>query len=248
MFPGNWEEAEALVSQVLTTWRDAGNYYGLASTLYLSSMIASGQGNYEVAKARFEECLDLARKLPNDWLVAWVLLGLGDAMYALGDYHAANEALAEAGTLFNELGDALGKAYLQVSLGGEAFRTAALRRSYQTIRRRAGFGTQTRQHIVVACALAGYAGIAGEQGQLRLSAQFFGCADALLLTASTTLAQTPDDPQHGQIESQARRRRTRSLGFRLVHRRNRSIGRNSRAHKAELLTSPSLKINVLSSR
>ena len=47
----------------------------VAYTMYVLAMIASGQGDYPLAQARFEKCLQTSRKVRNDWLTAWALHG-----------------------------------------------------------------------------------------------------------------------------------------------------------------------------
>ena len=162
----------------------------VAYTMYVLAMIASGEGDYPLAQARFEKCLDISRKVRNEWLTAWTLHGLSDLLYRREEYERANGVLAEAQGMFAELGDKLGAAHALVSLGREALRTSNYDEADLDYRQALALGRDLGNSGVVGCCLAGFAGVAGAIGELRLSARLFGCAQDLLYAQSTDLERS----------------------------------------------------------
>src|SRR5436305_7382016 len=124
-------------------------------------MIASGRGHSANGQAHLDECLQVARRLGDDWLTAWTLHALGDTLYQCSDYRRANEVFAEAKEVFAALGDSLGSARTLASMAREAIRTADHVEAANLFSQGMDLGTKLDNHIVIGCCMAGFAALAG---------------------------------------------------------------------------------------
>jgi predicted ATPase/DNA-binding SARP family transcriptional activator len=184
MSRGNWSEASTLTEEAHAIYDELGSP-AVAYTLYVLAMVASGQGNYDLSRSRFEECLEIARRLQNDWLTAWALHGFGNLLYDAKEYEEANRALAEGIDLFVRLGDKLGEAQALISLGREAQRTNAYAEAISLYSRALALGRELDNEGILGSYLAGMAGLAAAAGQPSVAAMLFGHADKLLGNVST---------------------------------------------------------------
>jgi tetratricopeptide (TPR) repeat protein len=159
----------------------------VAYTLYVLAMIAADLENTDLSQARFEECLQISRKMRNDWLTAWALEGLGSLLYRKEEYEKANRTFAEAHTMFIELGDNLGAAHALISMGREAQRTSDYKEAELLFRESLSTGRELDNIGLIAGSLAGLAGLAAQRGEVRRAASLFASAEKLFHETWTSL-------------------------------------------------------------
>jgi tetratricopeptide (TPR) repeat protein len=189
MQQAQWEEAYALTQEAHAIYLEMDSP-AIAYTSYVLAMIAWGQADTQAALERFEECLEVCRKTHNGWLTAWALHGLSELLYVRQQYDESNRALDEAQGMFAELGDKLGVANALVGRGRAAYRILDYVQANRLYREALELGRQLDNHSIIGSCLAGFAGLAGANGDLRKAALLFGCAEALLLSQSTSLERS----------------------------------------------------------
>ena len=189
MQQAKWEEASALTQEAHAIYLEMDSP-AIAYTSYVLAMIAWGQADTQAALERFEECLEVCRKTHNGWLTAWALHGLSELLYGRQQYDESNRALDEAQGMFAELGDKLGMANALVSKGREAYRVLDYVQADRLYREALELGRQLDNHEIIGSCLAGFAGLAGANGGCTKPLYSFGCAEALLLSQSTSLERT----------------------------------------------------------
>jgi len=186
MYQGKWDEASSLTGEAYTLARELHSPI-VPQCLHTLAMIASGQGDYPLAQARFEECLEMTHETRNDLLTAWTLHDLGDLLYRREQYAEARSKLTQAIQLFTDLGAKLGIAHTLVSLGREAYRTGDYSEAIHLYREAVELGRALENPVVLGCCLAGFAAIAAEREELQVAALLFGVANDALESASTSL-------------------------------------------------------------
>jgi tetratricopeptide (TPR) repeat protein len=189
MQQAQWEEAYALTQEAHAIYLEMDSP-AIAYTSYVLAMIAWGQADTQAALERFEECLEVCRKTHNGWLTAWALHGLSELLYVRQQYDESNRALDEAQGMFAELGDKLGVANALVGRGRAAYRVLDYVQANRLYREALELGQQLDNQSIIGSCLAGFAGLAGANGDLRKAALLFGCAEALLLSQSTSLERS----------------------------------------------------------
>jgi tetratricopeptide (TPR) repeat protein len=186
MSRGNWSEASTLTEEAHAIYQEIGSP-AVAYTLYVLAMVSAGQANYDLARARFEECLKISRRLLNDWLTAWALHGFGNMLYAAQEYEQANRAVAESHGLFTKLGDKLGEAQALVSLSREAQRTSHYGEATRMYGQALALGRELDNQGILGSYLAGMAGLAAVAGRYRVAAILFAQGEKVLSNVSTTI-------------------------------------------------------------
>jgi tetratricopeptide (TPR) repeat protein len=205
MHQGKWDEAMAFSLEAQEIYRQTDVALGMAYTHYVQGNVASGKGDQEAALAHFQECLDTCRQMKNDFMVAWTLHDMAEALYRQGKYGRAYEMLAEAKTMFTELGDTLGLANALVQMGRDASRQDDYAGAATLYKEALAHAIALDNHLVIGTCLAGFAGIAvakvqskslassgseptpeGEEGA-RAAGRLFGCAQGLLDASYTSL-------------------------------------------------------------
>src|SRR5205823_2682824 len=111
-------------------------------------------GEFHRARALHEECLSLKRKLGGDPLgLAETLGNLGITATELSEYVWAQTLLAEAQTIFREIGDVNGLAYTLENLADVAYRQGELENAHRLIAEALTILQDTGNRIAIAVAL-----------------------------------------------------------------------------------------------
>jgi predicted ATPase len=187
MHQTKWSEASALTEEAHLIYCELGNSSGIAYTVYVLAMISAEQHDTELARTRFAECLQISRRMRNDWLTAWALQGLGNLLYNMGEYGEADRTLTEALGMFADLGDKLGTAHALASLGRELHRKSDFASAREKYGEALELGVELDNEGVIGSSLGGFAGLAAASGEHRLAAVLFGCAEKTLEHLSTNL-------------------------------------------------------------
>ena len=152
---GSLANAEIAVTEAVARHRRLGHDEGLAAALYEAAVIAMFQGRSEVAMARFDEGLTVARRADARAVVAALTTARGGLLQERG---ALDEALfhhAEAARVFRELGSRyretsalyyLATAYLERGDASEADRLLL-----QALDRVRGVGSPRYEALIESC-------------------------------------------------------------------------------------------------
>jgi predicted ATPase len=108
---GNYESADALISENLDIARQLQDKQGVAVSLNALAVHARDRGDLAVACSLFEESLVLWRELDDAKAVARCLSNLANVVKLQGDYLRARSLYAECLSIFKELGDRTGVAW-----------------------------------------------------------------------------------------------------------------------------------------
>ncbi|MSP12101.1 MAG: tetratricopeptide repeat protein [Chloroflexi bacterium] len=119
---GNYEQAQALVTESITLWREVGDKGGLAQALRFLSNIKIDQGSYGEARKLLEECQALFRDTGDSLGMAQAMRGLGLLAENQGDDATARAWYEQSLPLRRELGDKIAVANALSSLGQIAVR------------------------------------------------------------------------------------------------------------------------------
>jgi tetratricopeptide (TPR) repeat protein len=152
--------------------------------------VTCAEGDYEGALVLADDCLALRRAVDTDntEFIASALVARGEVERLLGHDETARENFTEAVALYQQSGDANGRAWATHNLGhlavttGEYERAAAL--FVAALRER----HRRQQMGDIASTLAGLASVATHLGKLRLAAQHCGSVEGLLVTARAVLS------------------------------------------------------------
>jgi len=107
-YQGDYDRVEELCQQSLTSYRELGDQWGIATCLHGAMRLAPARGNTEVARACGEEALAIFRTLGDNGEVTRTLEGLTQIALSQGN-HAEAESFAEECL---SLGNAIGMRYI----------------------------------------------------------------------------------------------------------------------------------------
>jgi predicted ATPase/class 3 adenylate cyclase len=110
-------QANALIEQALTLWRELEDKPGMADALLNLGRVARLQGDYERSGKLVEESLALFREQQIMWGVVWALISLADVALDLGDSAQAQEPVEEVLALTESLGDTYGNMWARCLRG-----------------------------------------------------------------------------------------------------------------------------------
>ncbi|MDX2090022.1 MAG: AAA family ATPase [Kofleriaceae bacterium] len=102
---GELAAAEEHIARAVELYRIAGHREGLGAMAYEGAAIAMFRGNADLARARFQDGLVIARALGARQLEAAITSGLGVLVQELGELEAAITHHAAAAHVFRELGN-----------------------------------------------------------------------------------------------------------------------------------------------
>ncbi len=165
---GSRERAVALREEALVHSRLAGDWRGVASTLYVLGLLSQSGCDYERARTLFEESVSLLRKIGHGWSAGWALSGLGALAMGEGDYGRARALLEESLALGRELKDELGITWRLLYLGhlarleGRCDEARSLLEECLTLSRTRGFNDYHSLSLVSLGSLARLEGRYGE--------------------------------------------------------------------------------------
>jgi predicted ATPase/class 3 adenylate cyclase len=173
----NWatqvnEESVALSKEMRDTW-------GLASSLLSSALVNHIRGDSERATELYEESMDLFREWGDKQGLAFCSLDLGLLMISQGDLVRAQKLTEESVALFRELGSRGDVSLCLNNLGWIAFLRDDLSKALHLYKQSLALAWETGMYTVVLDDLAGFACLAGAQGDGVRAAQLCGAAEAL---------------------------------------------------------------------
>ncbi len=102
---GDYDEAEAALSEAVQKWREAGDGSGVANALRELGMSHLFRGEHNEADALISEALAAYRNEGNRRGEAWALQNVAWISFSRGDAGTAEHRLQESAELFGELGD-----------------------------------------------------------------------------------------------------------------------------------------------
>ncbi|MDQ6908129.1 MAG: hypothetical protein M3176_15000, partial [Chloroflexota bacterium] len=105
IFSGEYQQARALMEEMLATAKEHHDPYHIASALMLLGHIALEQCDYPSARARYEEGIPFAREADHSLWQAILIGSVGISLIMQGDITAAHPILDESMALLRSLGD-----------------------------------------------------------------------------------------------------------------------------------------------
>jgi predicted ATPase len=111
------QDARTAGEECLAISREVGDQWGMAKSLNALGLIATDEGLYECARARYESSLAIAEAIEDKHLMADTICKLGLLAMLCGDALAARQTLERSRAMQDELGDARGMAYSLNYLG-----------------------------------------------------------------------------------------------------------------------------------
>ena len=102
---GDYDDAEATLSEAVQKWREAGDGSGVANALRELGMSHLFRGEHNEADALISEALAAYRNEGNRRGEAWALQNVAWISFSRGDAGTAEHRLQESAELFGELGD-----------------------------------------------------------------------------------------------------------------------------------------------
>jgi tetratricopeptide (TPR) repeat protein len=179
---GEIEGARRHFSDALSYARALNDPWESAEALHALAWIAGREGNYDEARALFNESYDLTEghMQPFDgwWANSWKLNHLGDLSRAEGDFESATELYEASLALFREQGNLSGTAAVLHNLGHVALARDDRERARALFVESMALFQQLGHMWSTADCVAGLAGVAAREGQLRRAVRLFAAADA----------------------------------------------------------------------
>ncbi|MGH8169890.1 MAG: ATP-binding protein, partial [Steroidobacteraceae bacterium] len=117
---GDYPAAQRFLEQSLALSREAGDRWGIATSLNALGVSARDRGDYAGAQESFEQSLSCWRQLGDRLSAARCLHNLANVLKSRGDCSRARKALEDATVMFEELGDRSGAAWSVNSQGDTA--------------------------------------------------------------------------------------------------------------------------------
>ncbi len=149
---------------------------------------AAAQGNLAEAKALVEQGISHLRQSRNAVIVAYTLSDLGDVERLRGAFEAARAAYDEALHIWRTLGNKQREGKTLYKMGFVALHQNQLSAAQALFRETLVQAHQRQFRQNIAFALAGFARIAAENGELRRAATLLGAAQAQLGLTQRTFA------------------------------------------------------------
>ncbi|HEV2127126.1 MAG TPA: tetratricopeptide repeat protein [Thermomicrobiales bacterium] len=186
LLPGENASARALFEESVATFRQAGDRWGVATSL-CSLGVAAMQSEVDESRAFLEESLALYRELGDTYGVARALQYLGEVARAGGDYVVARRLYEEGLTLYRALGHRNTAASVVHNLGYVAQHEGNLRLGAACFAEALAVHVEHGDRRNIGHCLGGLAGMAGLLGYPEQAARLFGAADTVLAKAGASM-------------------------------------------------------------
>jgi tetratricopeptide (TPR) repeat protein len=147
--------------------------------MHLLGEVAIREGDYEVARRHFMDCLVIVRKLGDQEQEAWKLCNLSSIARSLGDWAEAKAYTEESFNLFREVGSKYGQAVSYTDFGFLALLDRDNQQAQRFFEQALELARTSGPVWVGAMALVGLAG-ATASTQARRAARLLGAAEARL--------------------------------------------------------------------
>jgi tetratricopeptide (TPR) repeat protein len=187
LFQGNTVAARLLLEESLTLFKDLGDAWGEAFTLYQLGSVAYLSGDLAAARTHFEESLRLFQKHGDVLYVSSVLIHLEVIASILGNEETARSLDQQLQLLMQQARNRVALGVYLITIGdmwlhryGDEQQARVLYREGLSLWRDL---QRMEQGISIVKALAGLAEVAAAQGQAERAGQLFGAAVTLLPSA-----------------------------------------------------------------
>ena len=134
--------------------------------------LATAQGDYQGARARYEECLAIQRTLNDKFRIAIILIHLGSVASAQGDYHTAQKPLEESIALLRDGGDKATLAACLNNLGLVMHEQGDLARARALYEECLGLQEELGDRWIIARVLNNLGEVASDQGEYEVARSF----------------------------------------------------------------------------
>ncbi|MGD2048612.1 MAG: tetratricopeptide repeat protein [Chloroflexota bacterium] len=183
---GHFVEAARLGEEALQTDECHGNRYNYPYAAYLLAGAMLGQGNYEAAQDYAQRAYENAKENKDYWFMAYCLIELGNAAYALEDLSAAKEHFEESYAIREEFEDPEGMAVALNHLGKIALRQGDYTEAQNLFKRSVTIYQEINDMGGLATACNGLANSAAGLGQYNVARRQY--SDALQIAAEIEYA------------------------------------------------------------
>jgi predicted ATPase len=191
MVRGYMTEGRARLATLLGSAGAAARTAARARALNGAGALAQCQGEYEAARALYEESLAIRRELGDQHGIADSLNNLGILASDQGEYEAARALYEESLAIRRELGNQQGIAGSLNNLGNVAYSQGEYEAARALNEESLAICRELGDQRGIAYGLEGVAAAAGAQGQPERAALIFGAAEALREVLGAPL--TPSD-------------------------------------------------------
>jgi predicted ATPase/DNA-binding CsgD family transcriptional regulator len=174
---GDEATAQHVGANAVKLFRRQDDAWGLAVALHFLGLATEAR-DVRAARLLFEESAAIFKKLGNAWDIAMPLRGLGDAAYLSGDAETARLRFSQSLELFRARGDEWSVAMLSTQL---AFAELALRhweRAASLLQQSLDGWRKLGHRRGTVLALAGFASLVADRGNLIRAATLLGAAEA----------------------------------------------------------------------
>jgi tetratricopeptide (TPR) repeat protein len=171
---GHFEEARERCMAALAHPGAGQRTRARARALGGTGVMAVYQGNYEEARAAFEEAMEIHREAGDHYGEAHSLYSLGSMALVEGDYRYARPLLEQSFAMMKELGDRQGEAVCLSSLGGIAEEQGDLEEAQRFLEESLSICRELGDPVGEASALNNLGLVARRQGDLSLANSLHG--------------------------------------------------------------------------
>jgi predicted ATPase/DNA-binding SARP family transcriptional activator len=173
------KSAKAYSNESLVLCRRMNDKAGIARSLIYVGLVASAEGQYELAEARLAEAATLARDIGDMWTVAASISNQGDLELTRGAYLRARELSGESLALQRELGDARGIAISLNNIAYAALYQGHYRDALEPLQESLRIAFELQDRDGIAYRLEALAVVAAAEDETERAARLLGGADAL---------------------------------------------------------------------
>jgi predicted ATPase/DNA-binding CsgD family transcriptional regulator len=187
MHEGNFARARALFEQALATWRRDGNRAAQAFCLLSLGNLSRDEGGDSSARALSEASLALYRELGDTRGIGHALFQLGTWSHIDGYFAEARHLLEDSLAHLRQVGDLRGVPAVLVALGRVEMDDGRLDDAAGLLAEGLRLSQEHADRAAIWRVLEGCAALAAQNGEGVRALQLGGAAEALRLSAGTTL-------------------------------------------------------------
>lgn len=176
---GEYAAAATFHTEALATWRELDHMPGLVASLHGVGDTALWVGNVDLARASYEEGLDLARRQGTPEDVALFAFHLAQLSWLQGELDTGEEFGQEALSVGREAGSTTWPPYALFVLASLAHERGDTRDAGRLYRDAIGLAWEHHDHLCVRMALPGLAALATLEGDPTRALRLAGAASAL---------------------------------------------------------------------
>jgi tetratricopeptide (TPR) repeat protein len=175
------ENPRADLEEALSIAKELGNHAIAARSLCNLGLVETVDGNYEQARALFEQSLDLFSKLDSSIMeYIWSLTFLGDVDFNQDDLNNAQFHYEQSAEALRGINDRNYLAYVVRRLGQLAWHCGEFDRAALFCNESLTLNQELGDERGVIASLSAFAGIATARGDIAHASQLFGAVEALM--------------------------------------------------------------------